>query len=140
VSISYNPFRSVLTTKQLALGISFLWASCSPGGDIFIGLASSFGLAYYSISVFLNATVTGIICYRVVHHAMKVKKQLGNEYASAYFGMVSIIVESALPYTLSGLAFLVSSGIGSPTSITFFYVYVLAMVHHSQCVDLRTTF
>ncbi|KAF8837406.1 hypothetical protein BDN67DRAFT_909293 [Paxillus ammoniavirescens] len=140
--IVWNSYRaiivpSILWVATLALGIAVLWVSCSPGGDIFIGLASRLGLAYYSISVFLNTTVTGIICYRMVYHAMKVKKQLGNEYASAYFDVVSIIVESALPYTLSGLAFLVSFGIGSPTSVTFYCVYVLAMCISPQVLILR---
>ncbi|KIK96607.1 hypothetical protein PAXRUDRAFT_293772 [Paxillus rubicundulus Ve08.2h10] len=139
----WNSYRvitvpSILWVITLALGIAVLWASCSPGGDFFsAGLASTLGLAYYSISVFLNITVSSIICFRMMRHAMKVKEQLGNEYASAYFVVVSIVVESVLPYALSGLAFLVSSGIGSQSSITFFCVYILVMCISSQVLILR---
>ena len=57
-----------------------------------------------------------------------VEKHLGQEYASVYFALMAIIVESVLPYTLSGVAFLVSYGIGSDTSIAFACVYVMMMV------------
>ncbi|KIK82322.1 hypothetical protein PAXRUDRAFT_832269 [Paxillus rubicundulus Ve08.2h10] len=128
---------SILWVITLALGIVVLWVSCSPGSDVFVGMASRLNLAYYSISVFLDTIVSGIICYRMLYHAMKVKKQLGNEYASGYFNVISVIIESALLYTLSGLAFLVSFGIGSAASVTFFCVYVLAMCISQQMLILR---
>lgn len=108
------------------------WISSSPSGNFFCGLASEIGLTYYSVSVCLNITVTCVICYRTVYHGMKVKAQLGPEYACAYFDVASIIVESVLPYTLSGIVFLVSFGLQSPLSITFVSVYLLLMVCHSQ--------
>jgi hypothetical protein len=114
--------------KQLALGVAVDWVSSSPGGDLFSGLAAKLGVAYFSISVFLNIAVTGIICYRMMYHAMKLKKQLGHEHASGYFNVVSVIVESVLPYTMSGIAFLVSFGIGSGCSVTFYSIYILGMV------------
>ncbi|KAF8833683.1 hypothetical protein BDN67DRAFT_976479 [Paxillus ammoniavirescens] len=140
--IVWNSYRviivpSILWVTTLALGLAVLWASCSPGGDLFSGLASRLGMAYYSTTVFLNAAVTGIICYRMVYHAVKVRKQLGNEYAAVYFDVISVIVESVLPYTISGLAFLVSFGIGSPTSVMFCCVYILVMCISPQMLILR---
>lgn len=69
-----------------------------------------------------------MICYRMVRHARSVQKYLGHEYASLYFAVVMVIVESVLPYTLSGIAFLVSLGLNSPTSVAFMCVYILMMV------------
>ncbi|KAF9223135.1 hypothetical protein BS17DRAFT_155553 [Gyrodon lividus] len=140
--IVWNSYRiiivpSILWVATLGLGIMVDWASSSPGNDIFTGLALILGLAYWSISVLLNITVTSIICYRMVWHGMKVKKQLGNKYACTYFDVVSIIVESVLPYTLSGIAFLVSFGLESTTSVTFFSVYVLVMCVSPQILILR---
>ncbi|KAF9223131.1 hypothetical protein BS17DRAFT_809024 [Gyrodon lividus] len=96
---------SILWVATLGLGIVVDWASSSPGGDLFTCLASTLALSYDYISVFLNTTVTCMV-----------KKQLGNEYASAHFDVVSIIVESVLLYMLSGIAFLVSLGLESATS------------------------
>jgi hypothetical protein len=124
--------------KPLALGVAVDWVSSAPGGDLFSGLASILGMAYYSTSVFLNAAVTGIICYRMVYHAMKVKKQLGHEHASGYLDVVSVIVESVLPYSLSGIAFLVSFGTGNESSMTFYFVYICGMVRRSQSAGVWT--
>jgi len=72
--------------------------------------------------------LTWVICYRMVTHGLKVKKRLGKDFASVYFALLSLIIESVLPYTLSGTAFLVSFGVGSDTSIAFASVYILLMV------------
>ncbi|KIJ62281.1 hypothetical protein HYDPIDRAFT_94771, partial [Hydnomerulius pinastri MD-312] len=128
---------SILWVITLVLGVAVDWISGSPHGDFFAGLASQLGLAYYSISVFLNTTVTSIICYRTVNHGMKVKEQLGPEYAYAYFDVASIIIESVLPLTLSGIAFLISFGLQSATSMTFISVYFLLMCISPQMLILR---
>ncbi|KAF9223132.1 hypothetical protein BS17DRAFT_706499 [Gyrodon lividus] len=140
--IVWNSYRvvivpSILWVATLVLGIMVDWTSSSPGGDFFVGLAAKLGLSYYSVSVFLNTTVTCIICYRMLYHGMKVKQQLGHEYACTYFDVVSIIVESVLPCTLSGIAFLVSFGTGSATSVTFVSVYILLMCISPQMLILR---
>ncbi|KAH0828710.1 hypothetical protein J3R83DRAFT_3116 [Lanmaoa asiatica] len=122
---------------HLALGILVDWITSSPGNSFFTGVASRLGLAYYTVSVFLNATLTSMICYRMLRHGKMVQEYLGHEYASPYFTVVTIIVESVFPYALSGIAFLVSLGVGSPTSIAFFNVYVLMMCISPQMLILR---
>lgn len=119
---------ALISFRALALGVLVGWVTSSPGGDFVTGVAAHFSLAYWSVSVFLNTTLTCMICYRVVRHGRKVQEHLGNEYATLYFAVVTIIVESVLPYTLSGIAVLVALGMGSPTSATFICVYFLMMV------------
>ena len=112
----------------LALGVLVAWVTSSRGGDFVNGVATQFSIAYWSVSVFLHTTMTCMICHRVLQHGRKVQEHLGDEYASLYFTVATIIVESVLPYTLSGIAFLVTLGVGSPTSPTFICVYFLMMV------------
>ncbi|KAF9230345.1 hypothetical protein BU15DRAFT_69272, partial [Melanogaster broomeanus] len=121
---------SSLTPWPLGLGIVVDWTSSSPGGNFFEGLPSILGLSYYTISALLNTTVTCIICFHLVRHGTR-------EYAHTYFDVVSIIVESVLPYTLSGIAFLVSFGTGSPTSVAFFFVHIMLMCISPQMLILR---
>ena len=109
-----------------------VFLSSSPGGNFFVGIVAELGLAYYSLSVGLTAMLTWIICHRMVKHALDVKEHLGKDYASVYFALFALIIESMLPYTLSGIAFLVSFGVGSPTSIAFACVYILMMVSKSN--------
>ncbi|KAH0833921.1 hypothetical protein J3R83DRAFT_11106 [Lanmaoa asiatica] len=127
----------ILWLTTLALAIIIGRTVYEPGGDIFTGFASRLGLAYYTVSVFLNTTLTCIICYRIVRFGNKIRKHLGHEPASLYFTVATIIVESALPYTLSGIAFLVSFGTGSPTSVAFICVYFLMMCISPQMLILR---
>ncbi|KAF8550705.1 hypothetical protein OG21DRAFT_1419263, partial [Imleria badia] len=64
-------------------------------------------LAYFGICVFFNMTLTTLICYRVIHHGKLVRAELGHGFSSVYFSVAGIVIESALPYTLSGIASLV---------------------------------
>ncbi|KAF9235459.1 hypothetical protein BU15DRAFT_64815 [Melanogaster broomeanus] len=140
--IVWNSYRviivpSILWVATLGLGVVLDWTAAAPGSNIFAGLASTYALSYYTASALLNSSVTGIICYRMVSHGMMVKKQLGQEYAHLYFNVVSIIVESVLPFSLSGVAFLISLGIGSETSTAFYSVYVTLMCISPQMLILR---
>ena len=93
----------------------------------FNGSAAQLGLAYYTTSVLLHVTLTGTICCRFVCHARKMK-ELGEEYASPYFSMIKLFVESALPYTVTGIALLISFGVGSQMEIALSRVYPLMTV------------
>ncbi|KAG9311430.1 hypothetical protein JVU11DRAFT_8543 [Chiua virens] len=127
----------ILWLASLVLGILVDWTTSSPGGDFFSGIASQIGLAYYTVSVVLNTILTCLICYRMMRYAKSVQEHLGREYASLYFSIVTLIVESVLPYTLSGIAFLVTMGMGSPTSVAFVCVYILMMCISPQMLILR---
>ena len=116
-----------------ALGILMAWSSSTQGENFLFGVASEYGFAYYTITVLLNVVVTGAICYRMIQLGKVMRKHLGHECASVYFSIVTLIVESMLPYTLAGIAFLVSFGMGSLTSSAFLSVYILLMVR-GPCV------
>ena len=74
-----------------------------------------------------------------MRHGKTVQERIGREYASIYFAVVTIVIESVLPCTLSGITFLVSLGVGSPTFVTFICVYVHMMVRSSAtCSTCRT--
>lgn len=125
---SHCSFLDTSFHAHLVLGVSVDWTTSSPGGDYFTGVSTQLSLAYWSLAVFLTTSLTCILCYRLVQHAKMVQEHLGNEYALSYFTIVTIIVESVLPYTLSGIAALVSLGVESPTSVMFVSVYFLMMV------------
>lgn len=115
-------------TKQV-LGILSCWtASTSDGGLYFDDIAAQFSLAYYSVSVFLTAMLTWMICYRLVGHGRLIKEHLAYEYASLYFAVVALVVESVLPSTLASIAFLITLGIDSEVMSAFGYVHALMMV------------
>jgi len=126
-----------LWVSSLGLGAAELYASGSPGGDFFSGLAVTIGLAYYSTSIALNVLVTSLICGRILLHARRLQNTLGRSVTRAYTGVASIIIESALPYTLSGITFLVSYGSNSQTSTLFLSFYVMFTCISPQMLVLR---
>jgi hypothetical protein len=123
---------------HLVLGVLVDWTSSSPGGDFYTGVASQFGLAYCGVSVALSTILACMICYRLVRHGRRVREHLGHEYASPYFAVVTLVVESVLPCTLSGIAFLVSLGVGSPTSVAFVCVYFMMLVRGLRLLIVLT--
>ena len=130
VSVTHTHLSLVVASfhVHLVLGVLVDWTSSSPGGDFYTGVASQFGLAYCTVSVVLSTILASMICYRLVRHGKRVQEHLGHEYASSYFAVVTLVIESVLPYTISGIAFLVSLGVGSPTSVAFVCVYFMMMV------------
>ncbi|KAI0056181.1 hypothetical protein BV25DRAFT_1921185 [Artomyces pyxidatus] len=127
----------ILYMATLALSIVELWASGAPHSDFFQGLAANFGLSYYATSIGLNVLVTCLIVARILSIARTSDRYLGVEISQTYIGIAAIIVESALPYTLAGIAFLVSYGMSSEISILFLSVYVMFTCVSPQMLLLR---
>jgi len=130
-------FPCFLWVASLGLGVAELYASGTPSGDFFTGLAEDIGVAYYSTSIGLNVVVTSLICGRVLRLNMAMRTDPRLKHSARYAGTIPIIVESALPYTLFGIAFLVSYGIGSSTSILWLSFYVMFTCISPQMIVLR---
>ena len=115
-----------LMFAEPALGILVSWGAATLWTSILVsGFSGRIGLAYTIISVTLNATLTCMIWYRLTSHARTAKKCHGDDDGIAIDGLV---VESALPYTLSGVVFLISYAVGSQIGIALLSVYTLMMV------------
>ncbi|KAN0082514.1 hypothetical protein V8E55_008309 [Tylopilus felleus] len=106
----FDLIPSILWLTASVSGILVLWNCSMTETDFFSGLSAKFGLTYYSSSC------------------------IGEEYAVPYFSIMRLLVESVLPLTLSGIAFLVSYGIGSPSEVAVPQVYSLMM-----CVSPQIT-
>ncbi|KAH9943874.1 hypothetical protein B0H21DRAFT_747375 [Amylocystis lapponica] len=140
--IVWNSYRIIafpcfLWIATLALGIVELYTSGSPNSNLFDGLAQDIGLAYFSTTIGLNVLVTGLICGRILWFARNVHVSLGRSVAHTYIGVIALIVESALPFSLFGIAFLVSYGLNSEISIFFLTCYVMFTCISPQMLILR---
>lgn len=122
-------------TKQV-LGILVCWTSTANGGLIFFrGTTIRIGLAYYSASAFLTSMLTGMFSCRLVRHGRILKGYRACGYAYPCFAIAVLAVESLLPYTLSGIAFLVSLGLGSRMTSMFESMNVLPMVRSGLIIS-----
>jgi len=127
----------LLWLASLTLGILDVYTSGVPDSDYFSGNAQKFGLAYMSVAIGTNMTVTSIICSRILYFARYVNGGLGRTASRPYTGTVAIIVESALPFSLAGIASLVAYGLNSGISVVFLGIYTLFMCISPQMLILR---
>ncbi|KAI9566061.1 hypothetical protein HD554DRAFT_2026051 [Boletus coccyginus] len=125
---------TILWSVNLILGIL---AMVTQKTDPYTGIYILFAFAYFVLAVLLTTTLTCMICYQLLRHAREVKELLGEEFASPYFTIAMLLVESVLPYTLCGLVFLVLYGAGSSVGLAASHVYALMMCVSPQMLILR---
>ncbi|KAI0652797.1 hypothetical protein C8Q70DRAFT_914352 [Cubamyces menziesii] len=118
-------------------GLAQLYESGRPNANYFAGLAQSLGIAYTSSVIGLNVVVTALICGRIYFASRRYAHVLGIDVGDEYRSATAIIVESALLYTLTGVAYLVSFALDSQTSIFFLSVYVMMTCVAPQMIVLR---
>ena len=85
-------------------------------------------LAYTSVGIALNFLVSTLICIRIFLLAKHLKAALGEGAAHVYTNTAAMIIESALPYTLAGVVYVVVLGMHSSTTMLFMSIYVLFTV------------
>ncbi|KAI9573919.1 hypothetical protein HD554DRAFT_2252117 [Boletus coccyginus] len=163
VLVSYNHFEVAVTIvlRQMTDGLMvwrcrilwdslrivivpyFLWLATLRGyhslikANPMIGISVIFLLVNCTISVFLSTALTCMICFRLWRHAREVKKCVGAEFATPYITTVMILVESVLPYTLTGIVFLVMTGLWGEPGMAFSRMYALMMCISPQMLILR---
>ncbi|KAF8167193.1 hypothetical protein B0H34DRAFT_645238 [Crassisporium funariophilum] len=123
--VVYGRLRSVIAVPLLAYLVAFGLAvlqvvlSGLPNGNFFGNEISKIGVSYYSITICLNIVVTILICARLFRISNVVADVLGREKAKVYTSVAAILVESAAPYSLLGIMYLIPYGLKSPLAILF---------------------
>ncbi|CAL1697306.1 unnamed protein product [Somion occarium] len=87
----------ILTTVQAAEPQSSLWAD----GTL------NFSVPYFSLSMALNIFLTILLVSRLMYMRHKITSTLGAQYGKTYTGIATMVLESALPYGLTSLVFIV---------------------------------
>ncbi|CDO73851.1 hypothetical protein BN946_scf185016.g8 [Trametes cinnabarina] len=128
-------FPVVLYLATFSLGIAQLVASGKPHSNYFAGLAQKLGTAYTSSIISLEIILTSLICGRILYVAHKLGR--GSAHARTYTSYAAITIESALPCTLLGIAYLVPFARGDDISIFFLSIYVMSTCLAPQMIILR---
>ena len=110
------------------LGVVTVVVSGEASANFFAGLASEMALAYVSCSIGINIMCSALVCARILWASRQVKKTLGPEATHSYINAASVVVECMLPLAVTGLAYVITNGIGHPTSILFFSFYEMSAV------------
>ncbi|KAI5898409.1 uncharacterized protein SCHCODRAFT_02612001 [Schizophyllum commune H4-8] len=95
------------------------------------------GLTYFSLSLAVNLLLTLLIVGRLLSLSNQVTRMLGSQHARTYTSVAALLVESAAPYAVVNLIFIVTYGIGSPGSNVVLPVLSQIMCTSSVLIILR---
>ena len=109
------------------LGILTCYYSGRPGGDFFVGIAPRIALTYSTVGITMNVLCSSLICWYIIREMIPGRPE-GVPLNRGAVNAVTIIVESMLPYTLFGVAYVTLLGLDSPVAILFLSLYVMFTV------------
>ncbi|KAF8971921.1 hypothetical protein BDZ97DRAFT_1650903 [Flammula alnicola] len=129
------PILAYLAAFSLAI-IELVLAG-KPGGNFFHGKTINFGTPYYTITIALNIIITVLIVSRLLKLGKAVSRALGRDSARIYTSVASMLIESAAPYSLVGITFLIPYAMGNSTAISFGQVWAKLTCLSPQLIVLR---
>ncbi|KAI0755632.1 hypothetical protein C8Q74DRAFT_1373406 [Fomes fomentarius] len=127
-------FSSVLYLATFATGLLQLVETGRPRGNYFFGVAKKLGIAYTTMVISNELILTALICARIIHIRRWYDTKSGWR---SHTGAISIVVESALPCTLFGLAYLITFALATNLSVFFLSVYAMFTCISPQMIILR---
>ncbi|KAK1226955.1 hypothetical protein PQX77_010023 [Marasmius sp. AFHP31] len=126
-----------LPSDPPAMSLLLIYESAQPGANFFKGHAASFGVPYIALTISLNIIVTLLICGRLIAVKNSLQDALGPHHARMYTSVIAIMVESAAPFTILGIVYVVAYARHSPTSIAFVQIWGDFCALSPQLIILR---
>jgi len=130
-------FPSLVYLASVAMGITTTIQSGLPNGDFFQGITVNFGIPWIVLTIVFNIMVTAMIALRLLAMHAKGKKVLGAETTKRYTGLLAILVESALPFTVLGICYLATYIKEIPESLAFADIWGCFVTLSPQAIILR---
>ncbi|KAJ7510321.1 hypothetical protein B0H11DRAFT_2269720 [Mycena galericulata] len=132
-------FPALLFVASAVMGIVSTIQSGLPGGDWFHGIAVNFGIPWLALTITFNVVTTSMITYRLLTVGRSMQQVLGKERAEVYTGVVAILVESALPFTLLGIGYLITYVRSEPEALAFADIWGCFVSLSPQAIILRVS-
>ncbi|KAJ6501621.1 hypothetical protein C8R47DRAFT_969868 [Mycena vitilis] len=136
-SVKIVAFPIVLYLAALSMAILLIYESAIPGASFFAGDSVSFGVPYFWMTISLNIITTSLICGRLLAVRNRVRSILGEQYCQTYTGVVAVLLESALPFTVLGIIYVISYARNSPYSFAFLQIWADFCAISPQLIILR---
>ncbi|PSS28486.1 hypothetical protein PHLCEN_2v2967 [Hermanssonia centrifuga] len=93
-----------------ALSIVSVYQIAKPGDNIWSDTTISFGIPYMALSISLNIVLTLLIVARLMYISNTVRTVLGAEHSGTYTFVATAMVESAAPYSITSIFFIILYG------------------------------
>ncbi|KAJ7836000.1 hypothetical protein B0H13DRAFT_1497679, partial [Mycena leptocephala] len=108
---------ALLFLASTALGIAMTIQSGLPGGSFFHGITINLTPSWLSLTIAFNIITTSMIAFRLLAVSRNILNVLDRERVDVYSGIIAILVESAAPFTLLGIGYLITYVRGDPESL-----------------------
>lgn len=90
------------------MSILTIFQATRPSANLWTHTTVQFTLPYFSLSISLNTLLTLLIVARLLYMSRRMGKTVGRQHAGTYTSVASMLIESAAPYTITGLIFIIT--------------------------------
>ncbi|KAI0690661.1 hypothetical protein C8T65DRAFT_745725 [Cerioporus squamosus] len=117
----------IIWFSSLAFGVGLLYESGRPSGEYFVGVTTIFVTAYTASTFAFNVLVTSLICGRIIFVGRSMRAY-GAADMKVYAGTVAVVVESALPFTIFSVVYLITYAMGSGIAYAFSFYAMFTFI------------
>jgi len=130
-------FPALLFLASTAMGIAATIQSGLPGNNFFTTV--NFTVPWLALTISFNVITTSMIAFRLWSVSRSMRAALPKERADVYTGTIALLVESALPFTLLGIGYLITYVRMDPESLWFADVWGCFVSLSPQAIILRVS-
>ncbi|KAI0746599.1 hypothetical protein C8Q80DRAFT_781618 [Daedaleopsis nitida] len=124
----------IMWVSQVGFALGLLYESGRPDGNYFTGIANIFGTCWNASTFATNVSVTGLICARIIMIGRRLKAI--DQDATVHTGAVALVIESALPFTVFNLVYIITFALKSDIAIAFSFHSMFTCIS-PQMITLR---
>ncbi|EAU92428.2 hypothetical protein CC1G_00647 [Coprinopsis cinerea okayama7 len=104
----------LLLIASFVMGTLWTLQSSQPGLSLYSALPKAYGQSYFFISLGFNIIITILIVSRLMMYRRTALKSLPEGHGKEYYGLVTVVVESAAVYSIFAVLFLITYTIDHP--------------------------
>ncbi|TFK71054.1 hypothetical protein BDN72DRAFT_895911 [Pluteus cervinus] len=128
---------ALLLLASNTLAIISVVQSALPGSSFLARPTINFAVPWISLACAFNASVTALIAGRIIYMQKLMSRSISQELKKTYTTVIAILVESALPFTVLGIALAVLLGVDSPGTLSLSIIWGSYVGIAPQLIILR---
>ena len=90
------------------MSILSVFQSSRPTASLWTDTTVQFAVPYFSVSIGLNILLTLLLVSRLLYMGYYVGRTIGKDHSQTYISIATMLVESAAPYAITGLMFIIT--------------------------------